>query len=218
MPQNNTSYFVVYKKVLSELKDPHLKAVLDYDEISFCEIMYNFLLNAIPLFSDPFFVIKRLKDRTEPNISSVSYISDGMISDYKLPYVIPEDDVDNYLIRCKVDGENVKYTYTTETITLEVTPFEYSKIDIDVYFVGEWNIPLYEEETYILSQWVVVCWAEYTNNNKLDIDRLLGDTDFKLTSNSSTTTAKTAWYNSVRENASKRMNKFAWDARRLGLY
>ena len=64
----------------------------------------------------------------------------------------------------------------------------------------------------------MVCWAEYVENNKLDIDRLLGDTDFSLTSNSTTTQAKTSWYVVNRETASKRMNKYAWDSAILGTY
>ena len=90
-------------------------------------------------------------------------------------------------------------------------PPESSNIIISIYYIGKWNVVLYDEEAYILSQFIVACWSEFINNDKLDIIRLLGDTDFKLSSNGTTTQAKTSWNIVNREVVDKRMNKYAWD-------
>ena len=58
----------------------------------------------------------------------------------------------------------------------------------------------------------MVCWSEYVNNNRLDIDRLLGDGDFKLPSNATTTNAKVNWFLVNRERVTKHMSKYAWAA------
>lgn len=56
----------------------------------------------------------------------------------------------------------------------------------------------------------MACWSEYIMNDKLDIIRLLGDTDFKLTANGTTTTSKFNWNIVNRETVTKRMNHYAW--------
>lgn len=215
------SYLTVYKRALAELKDPQIKVLLNKDKLLFCEVMYNFLENAIPLFTNPFPVVKRLKKRQVPDLYEESLVADGFNDTFKLQWEpLPDMDFGNAIFQFSVDKEivNGKYDADNNTVILDITPFEYQVIDVKIYSIGGFDIDLFEEEIYILSQWVVVCWAEYINNNKLDIDRLLGDADFKLTSNAPTTNAKTNWYYSARENASKRMEKYAWDAQMQRLY
>lgn len=61
-----TSYFTIYKRAITEFKDPTLKNLLDNDTVMFSQVMYNFLENAISLFTNPIPAQKRVNDRVPP--------------------------------------------------------------------------------------------------------------------------------------------------------
>lgn len=217
-----TPFFDVYKRAVTEFKDPTLKKLLDSKTILFCETMYNFLENAIELFTNPAMARKRVRDFQSPEDYNTQYISDGASTIITLLESPPEELVPYSIVEAinKTTGIVVDGVYdpiaNTFTI-LEPLPIN-EVLNIEIYYIGNWNLKLIGEEEYITSQFIVSCWSEYINNDKLDIIRLLGDTDFKLTSNSSTTTSKTKWNIVNREVATKRMSKFAWDAKSLGVY
>lgn len=209
----NTSFFEVYKRAITEFKDPTLKSLLDNNTILFSETMYNFLKNAISLFTNPLKASERVHNITEPYTITTEFISDG-VSDTIVLDTYPEDGIlDDCIFEVKVNGElaDAEYIKEEHSIKFNTIPSESSDIVISIYYAGRWNIKLYDEEVYLLSQFIVACWSEFIANDKLDIIRLLGDTDFKLSSNATTTQAKTHWNVVNREVVNKRMNKYAWD-------
>lgn len=210
-----TLYTDVYDRALREIKDAELKRLSQMDTILFYEIMWSFLENAIASFTDPIDVIDRLSDKVEPELFVDTFTGDGRVDTFKLTEAISEDVVDFYLFKYEIDNRPVcgEYNPQTNSVQLLETPKAGSNVEISYYFIGYWNTEIPEQERYVLSKWLVAHWSENVNNNRLDIDRLLGDTDFKLVSNSSTTTAKTGWYSVNRENAVKAMNKYAWYVR-----
>lgn len=215
-----TSFFTVYKKAVTEFKDPTLKDLLLNQPVLFGQSMYNFLENAISLFTVPLKAHSRISQFNSPYKNTEKFIGDGLTNIYRLVNPPKETIVENCIFEFRVNGTMVLGYYNEDTYSavLEIAPPQDSIVKIIVYYCGEWSLDLYPDEQYILSQFILSCWAEYISNDKLDIIRLLGDTDFTLTSNASTTTAKTAWNVVNRETATKRMTNFAWSAEMTGLY
>lgn len=171
------------------------------------------MVNAISLFSRPIGVRKRLSKKKSPYELTETFVGDGCSTSYTLNIAVPSEDVDNALFTIKVADKKYKVNYdsTNNCIILPSPITMGEKFILSVYYVGAFEETLYDEEIYILGQWLMVCWSEYVQNNKMDIDRLLGDTDFKLTANANTTNAKTNWYVVNRENTTKYMNNYAWE-------
>lgn len=209
-----TSFLEIYNMAIAELKDPQLKATLAQNPVMFCKVMYNFFVNAISLFTNPLAVADRLSKRDEPIYHSDTFTGDGNTTTFTFS-VLPEADKIDHVVYCYEAGDEYvsgDYDQTTGTVTFQQPPDYGVPVVIGWYYIGQFDIQLLEKEKYILSEWVMVCWSEYVNNNRLDIDRLLGDGDFKLPSNATTTNAKVNWFVVNRETVTKHMSKYAWDA------
>ena len=209
-----TSFLEIYNMAIAELKDPQLKATLAQNPVMFCKVMYNFFVNAISLFTNPLAVADRLSKRDEPIYHSDTFTGDGNTATFTFSVLPEADKIDNVVYCYEAGNEYVygDYDQTTGTVTFQQPPDYGVQVVIGWYYVGQFDIQLLEKEKYILSEWVMVCWSEYVNNNRLDIDRLLGDGDFKLPSNATTTNAKVNWFVVNRETVTKHMSKYAWDA------
>ena len=209
-----TSFLEIYNMAIAELKDPQLKATLAQNPVMFCKVMYNFFVNAISLFTNPLAVADRLSKRDEPIYHSDTFTGDGNTTTFTFSVLPEADKIDNVVYCYEAGDEYVSgdYDQTTGTVTFQQPPDYGVPVVIGWYYIGQFNIQLLEKEKYILSEWVMVCWSEYVNNNRLDIDRLLGDGDFKLPSNATTTNAKVNWFVVNRETVTKHMSKYAWDA------
>lgn len=145
----STPFTNIYARAVASFEDPSITNAYQTSLSDFCDILYNYLSNAIPLFNIPKIMQAKLVDRTIPNLS---------ISDY-----------------------------------------------------GQFNQTLSDREEKILSSLLVQCWAEKEKNFLLDIRRLLNDTDFKLSAESTTIREKGGWYNSIRENSEQAMKQYSWD-------
>lgn len=209
-----TSFLEIYNMAIAELKDPQLKATLAQNPIMFCKVMYNFFVNAVSLFTNPLAVADRLSKRDEPIYHSDTFTGDGNAVTFTFSVLPDADKIDNVVYCYEAGDEYVPgdYDQTTGIVTFQQPPDYGVPVVIGWYYIGQFDIQLLEKEKYILSEWVMVCWSEYVNNNRLDIDRLLGDGDFKLPSNATTTNAKVNWFVVNRETVTKHMSKYAWDA------
>ena len=145
---------------------------------------------------------------------SDTFTGDGNTVTFTFSVLPDADKIDNVVYCYEAGDEYVSgdYDQTTGTVTFQQPPDYGAQVVIGWYYIGQFDIQLLEKEKYILSEWVMVCWSEYVNNNRLDIDRLLGDGDFKLPSNATTTNAKVNWFVVNRETVTKHMSKYAWDA------
>ena len=215
-----TPFLEIYTRAITEFQDPQLKALYKKNVVLFAQVMNNFMTNAISLFTNPLPVRKRLSQHTQPYEVNYAFTGDGMTNTFPLDSQIKPEDVELLLFTVKIDDKVVpsEYLSCANSIKIEVVPPIGSNVKVECFYPGQFDIDLYEDEKYILSQWVMVCWSEYVENNKLDIDRLLGDTDFNLSSNSTTTQSKTSWYIVNRETVTKRMSKYAWDAAIMRIY
>lgn len=215
-----TSYSKVYRRAITEFKDPTLKRLLDEEPIMFSQVMYNFLENAIGMFTNPVQAKKRIGERKEPHLYYNQISGNGEQTTFELNDYPNTSQIEDCIVEFKVNGESVKGEYNEEnhTATFQVAVPINVDAFVQIYYVGNWDKVLYPQEEYILAEFIMAAWSEYIQNDKLDIVRLLGDTDFKLTAVSSTTSAKSNWNIVNRETATKRMNKYAWDCQFSGMY
>lgn len=215
-----TSYFRIYNRAVTEFKDPTLKGLLTSDTILFSQSMYNFLENAISMFTAPSGAVVRLNNREEPTLDTETFEVAVATDTFVLTNPPTPELIDDYILQYLVDGVEVSGTYdtATSTVTLDEELSITSTLVVNIYYIGNFNVTLYDMEEYILSQFIVAAWSNYIMNNKLDIDRLLGDTDFKLPSNATTTNSKVNWNILTVEKVLKKMNKYSWDSRFNGTY
>lgn len=183
--------------------------MLDNNTILFSEVMYNFLENAIARFITPKQAVGRIGDRIVPQTSEESFTGDGATQSFQLQN--PPADTNDVIFESYINGEKVNSTYIDGYINFDIAPPMDSKIDTIWYYMGTFNSTLPEREEYILAQFIVACWSDFITNDKLDIIRLLGDTDFKLTSNATTTQSKVSWNISTMEKVKKEMARYSWE-------
>ena len=216
-----TSYFRIYNRAISEFKDPTLKNLLQNNTILFSEVMYNFLENAVSLFTNPQGAATKVRDRSIPyTLSETFTVSSTPTNTFVLSNPPNNDIVSECIFKFTINDNVVdgEYDINTHSIILDTIPMVNDTVGSIIYYIGNFNQVLLEDEEYILSQFIVACWSEYVVNDKLDIIRLLHDTDFKLPANSTTIASKVAWGIVTKENVIKRMNIYAWYARRNKVY
>lgn len=215
-----TSFLEIYNMALGKFIDPDIKYLFNNDEVMFNQVMYNFLENAIPLFKNPIGAAKRLVERENPYYINEKFIGDDFRDMFIFSKPIKKRYKNSYIYRFLVNDNYVsgKYDEMTNSVILDVVPKSNDLVNITLYYPGAFKETLYLDEVVVLAQFLSACWAENVMNDKLDIMRILGDTDFKLTSNAGTTTAKSSWFNVDRELADKRMNSYAWNAKMRRIY
>lgn len=213
----STSFIQIYTQSINKIEDPRLTKKFQESIIDFCGIMYNFLMDAIPNFTTPSFVVGKLENITQPILQNNSYTCDGEKKDFILPYEIKNDGI----FEVDVNGNNkIGYTinYETNSIILDIIPEKNSILTVKYYEDGFFNENLNEEEIGILSDILIYCWATKEENYLLDIRRLLQDTDFKLHNAAQSISSKIGWINNLRETWQKRMNNYAWNQRYDNLF
>lgn len=208
----STSFINIYTEAINRIEDPRLTKRFQESVIGFCDIMYNFLVDAIPNFTTPSFVISKLSNITNPIHYNQSYICNGVDTVFLVQYPIKNTGI----IEVDVDGNNkVGFTvnYQTSTVILDIAPIKNATLNIKYYEDGFFNEDLSGEEIGILSDILIYCWATKEENYLLDIRRLLQDTDFKLHNAAQSISGKIGWINNLRETWQKRMNNYAWNQR-----
>lgn len=199
----------IYSKAISEFEDPSISSAYENNPIDFFKIMYNYHINAMPLFINPSSEIIKLNDRIEPSTQIELFDGNGLTKDFVLTTIPLNGSFFNCLIgSTPVDGT---FNYTTNTMTLTIiAPSGTENVSIEWYYPGQFNQTLDNQEKNILACFLVSCWAEKEKNFLLDIRRLLNDTDFSLSAESTTMREKGNWYYSMREKAEKIMMQYAW--------
>lgn len=215
-----TSFIEIYTMAIAEIQDPNFKMLFDSNVLLFTKAMSNFMDNAIASFSRPIGVRKRLAVANQPYDLYWEFVGDGVSKEFALSPPPSQSDLWNIVFRYKVDGVQVlaEYDELLSEVVFQEEPASGARVVVECGFVGNFSHELYLEEKSLLAQWLMVCWSEYIQNNRLDIDRLLNDTEFKLTSSASSTQAKTAWFIVNRETVEKKMLQYAWEAKITGIY
>jgi len=206
----STPFTNIYTRAISEFEDPSISSAYTTSPLSFFKIMYNYINNAIPLFVTPKSIQLKLIDAIKPSGQTELFSGNGVITVFTLTSTPTANAYFNYL----VNGISVVgiYSAVTNSVTLTPPPLTGTEnVSIEWYDPGQFNQNLSAREERILSFLLVQSWAEKEKNFLLDIRRLLSDTDFKLSAESTTMRSKGDWYNSIRENVESEMKKYSWD-------
>ena len=204
-----TSFVVIYDRAISEFDDPQITQAYTASPISFFQIMYNFLNNAIPLFNNPLSIQVKLANRTAPDGELETFDGDGINTKFFLSSTPLADSYFEYTINSVASTGT--YSSVDNSVTFPSIIPVGQQATCEWYYAGQFNDSLSDNIQRILSKLLVVCWGEKEKNYLLDIRRLLNDTDFKLYSEANSIRAKTGWYNDMREDASKLANQYAWN-------
>lgn len=203
-----TSNINIYERAISSFDDPSITRAYNSNPTQFFKIMYNYLRNGIPLYNNPLSIIDILSDRTDPYIDSENFVGDGNTSTYALSSTPLIDSYFSYYIN-DVESEG-SYDELTNSVTFPYDIPLGETATAEWYYVGQFNQTLTDIQQKILGLLLVACWAEKEKNFLLDIRRLLNDTDYKMGSEAFSIRAKTAWHQSMLEDAEKLMNQTSW--------
>jgi hypothetical protein len=200
---------VIYTRAIAEIDDPFITASYNENAISFFKTMYNFLVNAIPLYVSPTTIIDILNDRTEPDGQIELFNGNGTMVDF----VLSSTPTSNAYFSCAVNEVYVSCTFnsTTNTVSVSSPPLTGTEnVEIEWYDTGYFNQTLTPIRQNVLACFLVSCWGEKEKNFLIDIRRLLNDSTFKLSAESTTMKSKDSWYYNMREKAEKLMNQSDW--------
>lgn len=205
-----TNFIDIYARAMTLLKSPVLTNLQQNDLYSFCMVMNQYLGTAITLYNPNVATESRIKDRTETQDYSASFIADGYSSDF----IVSGDNTptENSILKVVVDGTMVSdYSYdsNTNTLSLNVTPLQGNKVDLLWVNDGSFNSVTNEDIT-LLSMALCWAWAIQTQNNLLDIDRQPNDSDFKLHAEGTTIKGKIDWVKYYEEMFKRELSKADW--------
>jgi hypothetical protein len=204
----------IYAEAIGLFDDPAITQAFNNNHIQFFQIMYTYLQNAIPRFDNPSNIQDILSLASNPSGQTEVFTGDGITTNY----VLTTTPVPNSFFEYTINNVEMDFTYDVVTNSITIP----SAIPIGTegifqwYFAGEivdTTNTLDNTARNILARLVVVCWAEKEKNFLLDIRRLLGDTDFKLDSAANSIRSKSSWYDTMREEVEKKMNKYAFNLR-----
>lgn len=198
----------IYKPAIGLFDDPKITDAFNTSPISFFKIMYTYLQNAIPRFTNPMIMKKLLSATTLPDGQVEIIDGNGTNS-----YTVTVSPLINSYFEYTIDGKLVEGNYdsTLQIITFKDIVNTGSTISFEWYFPGKFTNDIDYTAQNILARLLVLCWTEKEKNFLLDIRRLLGDTDFKLPSEANSIRAKGEWYNDMKSEINKKMMKYSWD-------
>lgn len=219
-------YSEIYEKAIALFDDPRITQAYKKNDIQFDKLMYTFLQNSIGLFNNPARIGFLLANNTKPEGKMEIFESDGINSSYKLDenFEIRENSkfifyINGTTTNGQLDKENKTVIFDAQLPTGQEYAFEQ-------YYVGEFlddfsSISSSEEARMsivaqikdILSRLLVKSWAESKRNFLLDIQNMMTDTDFSLSSNSPILNSKNSWINQLDSEVLQMQNKLAWQIR-----
>lgn len=204
-----TSYLDIYTRAMSELKDPNLSRLQANDFQTFCIIMDQYLSTALTFYNPNKKVENRLSSQTPSTFGDNSFVGDGVTTSFVLTGDVPI--TSDSIFKVEVGEEvSVSYTIENETITFETAPSVGTNIYVSWYNNGQFDGDLIPEDVTLLSLALCWAWAIQTQNNRLDIDRSLTDTDFKQSAVGNALNARVNWVKHFEEMFHREQSKADW--------
>lgn len=212
----------IYNKAFVLFDDPKITQAYQTNKITFCKYMYSFF-NNISIY-EPVIIGQILADVTPPKGEMEVFVVDNDGSEFTLSIDIP----DNAQIITMVNGEEKHATYdlNTHTIKFDEVVSKNSECSVEYYFAGAFNgdfSVISENMTVsknievkvknILARLLVIAWSESVRDMLVDIQGLLRDTDFTITSNAPILNSKVNWVKSLQEKNQAEQTQLAWIVR-----
>jgi hypothetical protein len=198
----------VYNQAIGLFNDPSISNAYSTSPISFFQIMYAYLENAIPRFNNPMKMQGILANKNMPVGQTEVFDGDGTAI-----YTLSTTPVANSFFEYIINGIIIDGTYdqTTNKVTFAQIIPSGEKGTCQWYFPGEFLNVFDDTAINILARLLVLVWAEREKNFLLDIRRLLNDTDFHMGNEANSMRAKSGWYETMRAETNKQINKYAWN-------
>lgn len=205
-----TSFIEIYTRAMTEFKSPMLARLQETDTIAYLTTMSEYLNTAITFYNPNVNVYKRLtKSKSEEFCKQTFLVEDVAQDVFEIRGAsLPTEDS---IIQVEVNGDKVQgYTidYLTSTITLDEA---ITQSVVDIYWYNDGSFEnLTSEDITLLSLAVCWVWAIQTQNNQLDIDRSLNDSDFKQSSVAQALSAKVEWAKHYEQMFKRELSKSDW--------
>lgn len=202
-----TPFFDVYEYAFTEIDDVRMSTLMDENPALFLSRCWEYLRNAIPLFTSPKGMQDKLKDYVEPTYSEQHFNGDGTETTFNgepdMDYVIVSVDT---IVKAVIDttdaeGETVTvngitYNITTGEITFTEAP--QGSIFVDYNTNGYFNAELNHDEIAILAKCFSVVWFNKNANTFLRTTPKIKDKNFNTDSSFGVEQADTAKLRSMR--------------------
>lgn len=205
----NTDIYILSVK---QFDDPFVQRQYNGSMIALYSDLYGYLTVAIPEFTRPSGITKKISEIVIPSGETETFDGDGNTVAFNIT-VIP---IANSIIEVSVDSvvlQSTEYTFDTETnvLTFANAPTAGTdNVQFSWYFPGEFSADLNTYEKNILSDLLIYKWTLKEKNHLPDIRRLLRDTDYQLYSESTSISAKIDLTDVAREKADKGMKDYGW--------
>ena len=216
----------IYEKSIGLFDDPKITLSYKKNKIQFHKLMYTYLQNSISMFNNPARIGFLLSKYTAPKGTMEVFQGDGINSTFILDEnfeLIPNSDLGFYINGFEVNG---KLSIENRSVSFDEILPEGQEYSFEQYFPGEFlddfsTVSKSSEALFsivgqikdILARLIVKSWAEDQRNFLLDIQNLMTDTDFKISSNSGILNSKNNWVDQLNGEVLQMQNKLAWQIR-----
>ena len=216
----------IYEKSIGLFDDPKITLSYKKNKIQFHKLMYTYLQNSISMFNNPARIGFLLSKYTAPKGTMEVFQGDGINSTFILDEnfeLIPNSDLGFYINGFEVNG---KLNIENRNVSFDEILPEGQEYSFEQYFPGEFlddfsTVSKSSEALFsiigqikdILARLLVKSWAEDQRNFLLDIQNLMTDTDFKISSNSGILNSKNNWVDQLNGEVLQMQNKLAWQIR-----
>lgn len=216
----------IYEKSIGLFDDPKITLSYKKNKIQFHKLMYTYLQNSISMFNNPARIGFLLSKYTAPKGTMEVFQGDGINSTFILDEnfeLIPNSDLGFYINGFEVNG---KLNIENRSVSFDEILPEGQEYSFEQYFPGEFlddfsTVSKSSEALFsivgqikdILARLLVKSWAEDQRNFLLDIQNLMTDTDFKISSNSGILNSKNNWVDQLNGEVLQMQNKLAWQIR-----
>lgn len=202
-----TPFMSVYEYGFTEIDDVRMSDLMDENPALFLRRCWDYLRNAIPLFTDPKGMQDKLQDYVAPVFSDASFQGDGTSTVFhgeageQYVDVLVNGSVVSVI---EVEGDapvtvnGVTYDPVTGDITFDTAPAADATIEVDFSIDGYFNSELNQDEIAILGKCFSVVWFNKIANTFLRTTPKIKDKNFNTDSSFGVEQADTAKLRAMR--------------------
>lgn len=203
-----TNFLDVYEYAFTEIEDVRLDNLMSENPALFLRRCWDYLRNAIPLFTAPKGMQDKLKDYEQPQFDSQSFVGDGTSTAFAgSPGMADVTILIGEVVVAVLSASEaspiatqngVSYDFETGTIEFDVAPEADADIQVDYYTDGYFNRELSVEEIAILAKCFSVVWFNKIANTFLRTTPKIKDKNFNTDSSFGVEQADTAKLRAMR--------------------
>lgn len=199
-----TNFADVYEYAVAEIDDVRLENLKKTNPALYLRRLWDYLRNAIPLFSSPMGMVKKLENYVAPTFDDETFVCDGQTTVFTLSTggecICVTNDRGN-VVAVIIPAESTTdrgVTYDEETHTLTFATAPHGEIYVDLYTDGYFNFDLNIKELSILGIAFRLVWFSKIANTFLRTTPKIKDKNFNMDSSWGVEQADTAKVKSLK--------------------